>query len=383
MKTIKKKSPLRLLLTMMPAMVIGSVCFGEVSYIVISSDADSEISSDKDYTHAIDFGTSGTATVDGVVFVNDINVASSDGRANSGSRTYGPSPHAGNAPPAVTGNVASVFTDMHYNGSDLSYIELTGLTAGNVYDVRLYERAWDFQGSIRTFYAAYDVGGDGTVEFKTEKINQNDPTLTPPGLAGNVSYALSYKYTADSTGKIKVIVDLADDQTGTYHLYGLTNEDLGPDDPNAPSVDAGDNLISWSGQATPMNPTVSNNDPANPELTYLWTAEPADNVVFSDPADPTNPSPSTSLAPAVTITGETDDPTVVTLTLTVTRPGSEPVSNRIKVKVYDDSCDAAVANGAVIDEADIDENCIVDLADFSLQALAWLVDYSSTGPVPK
>ena len=115
---------------------------------------------------------------------------------------------------------------MRYDGPDPGDIELTGLTPGQWYDLRLYERAWDYQGSIRTFYAGYDVGSDGSVEFTTPKINQDDPSLATPGLSGDVSYAISYVYQADASGKIKVTIDLADDKTGTYHLYGLTNQEL-------------------------------------------------------------------------------------------------------------------------------------------------------------
>jgi hypothetical protein len=215
----------------MIAAVAGMACPlmvpAEVSYHTMTNDASSEISSSKTYTHAIDFGSSGAATVNGVVFATDVNVAAG-GRLNSGSRTYGPSPHGGNTPPAVSENVASVFADMHYNGPDLGYIELTGLVAGTWYDVRLYDRAWDYEGALRTFYIGYDVGGDGSIEFTSPKIDQNRAALIPPGLSGNVSWAMSHVYQADASGKLRVIIDLADDQTGTYHLYGLTNQELPP-----------------------------------------------------------------------------------------------------------------------------------------------------------
>ena len=199
----------------------------EISYPQITDDASSGISSSNTYTHAIDFGNSGAATVNGVVFAVEVNVPA-DGRSNSGTRTYGPNSHAGNTPPAVSGSIAGVFQDMRYNGPDPGYVELTGLTDGKWYDVRLYERAWDYNGTLRTYYAGYDVGGDGSVEFTTPKIDQNRPTLTPPGLSGNVSWALSHVYQADATGKMKVTIDLAPDQSGTYHLYGITNEELPP-----------------------------------------------------------------------------------------------------------------------------------------------------------
>ena len=193
-----------------------------ISYAQITNDADSGISSADTYTHALDFGSSGAATVNGVAFANDVNV-SAGGRTNSGTRTYGPQVHGGNTPPVVSGSVASIFTDMRYDGPDGGYIELTGLTVGQWYDVRLYDRAWDYGGSVRTFYAGYDVGSNGTLEYTTPKIDQNRGNLTPPGMSGNVSWAMSCVYQADSSGKMKVIIDLASDQSGTYHLYGLTN----------------------------------------------------------------------------------------------------------------------------------------------------------------
>ena len=202
----------------------GGAGGGGLSFFQITNNADSGIEAAKIYTHAIDFGNTGAATVDTVVFATDVNV-SAGGRTNAGTRTYATSNHqASGTPPGVIGEVASVFTDCRYNGPDLGYVELTGLTEGQWYDVRLYDRSWGYQAGNRTYYAVYDVGGDGAVEFTTPKINQNDANLDPPNLTGDVSWAMSYVYQADATGKIKVIIDIADDFTGSYHLYGLTNE---------------------------------------------------------------------------------------------------------------------------------------------------------------
>ena len=196
---------------------------GTISYVQITNDADSGISSSNNYTHAIDWGTSGAATVNGVVFANEIGTAAG-GRSNEGVRTYGPNPHPGDEPPAVTGDVASVFNDFNYNGPDLGYVELTGLTGGLWYELRLYERAWDYQGDVRAYSASFDVGSDGSVEFTTPIIDQSDATQSPPGLSGNVSYAMSYVYQADASGTLKIIIDLVDIEVATYHLYGLTNQ---------------------------------------------------------------------------------------------------------------------------------------------------------------
>jgi len=327
--TTKKRIRTVLTLATVVMAIVGlaatSANAGDISYVQVTNDADSGISAEKTYTHAIDFGSSGAATVGGVVFTTDINVAAG-GRSNSGTRTYGPSKHGGNTPPAVSGNIASVFTDMRYNGPDLAYIELTGLANGWLYDVRLYERAWDYESAFRTFYAGYDVGSDGSVEFTTPKIDQNRAALTPPGLSGDVSWAMSYVYQADASGKIKIIIDLADDQTGTYHLYGLTNETIGPADANAPDVDAGVDMISWSGQGVLLDPNIVEAPGSDwTSLTYLWSAD--DPCAVFDPSADVNDPTVTIIKPALTLTAVTivnpgfENPVLADGTSTSTPPG--------------------------------------------------------------
>jgi len=112
-------------------------------------------------------------------------------------------------------------------------------------------------------------------------------------------------------------------------------------------------------------------------LTYLWSADPADGVEFSDPD---------ALAPTVTITKATDNPSVVTLTLAVNNEGrvEPPVTDTMTIDVYDDSCLAAKAVGlAVIDPTDFDGNCITNFGDFAVMATTWLDDYTLTAPEPK
>lgn len=222
----------------------AQIASGQISYVPISNDADSGISSDLTYTHAVDFGATALATVNGVVFANDLGQAAGD-IGNTGVRGYGPNRHPGNAPPAVAGNVAEIFRDMHYNGPDGSSIELTGLTPGEFYEFRLYERAWDAN-ATRTFALDFDIGSNGSVEASTPIINQNNPALPTPGLAENVSYALIYKYQADANGSLRITVDLADDSTGTYHLYGLTNA-VDPDGSAVYLVSLDSNLFSTGG----------------------------------------------------------------------------------------------------------------------------------------
>ena len=153
---------------------------------------------------------------------------------------------------------------------------------------------------------------------------------------------------------------------------------MGSADRNSPTVDAGADMISWSGQAVTMDPNVVEKEGSDwTSLTYLWTAVPDDGVEFSDPD---------ALAPSVTITKATDNPSIVTLTLAVNNVGriEPPVEDTMTIDVYDDSCLAAEAAGlAVIDPTDFDGNCITNFADFAVMATTWLDDYTLTGPVAK
>ena len=154
-------------------------------------------------------------------------------------------------------------------------------------------------------------------------------------------------------------------------------------DPNLPSVDAGISMISWSGQAVPMVPNIveaPGSDWTN--LTYLWTAEPdgigdPDLDVVIAGADTENASVTISK----TATG---DATVVRMTLAVNNEGraEPPVTDILKIYVYDDACLAAEGTGSLeLDPTDLDGNCITNFLDFAVLATAWLDDYTLTEPV--
>ena len=149
-------------------------------------------------------------------------------------------------------------------------------------------------------------------------------------------------------------------------------------DPTLPTVDAGRDVIAWSGEDVTLDPNVVNNtsDPVT-DLTYTWSADPDDGVEFSNP---------NALAPTVTITKATDNPSIVTLTLAVNNEGrlEPPVTDTMMIDVYDDSCLAAKAAGeAVFDPTDFNQDCITDFEDFAVMATTWLDDYMLTEPVAK
>jgi len=151
-------------------------------------------------------------------------------------------------------------------------------------------------------------------------------------------------------------------------------------DPNVPEVDAGVDMVTWSGEPVQLDPNIVEQPGSTwTNLTYLWTADPADGVVFDPSADVE--------APVVTITKETDNPSVVTLTLAVNNEGNPPeeaVTDTMKIDVYDDACIAAVTLGlAELDPSDFDGDCITNFSDFAVLAATWLDDYTLTEPVPK
>jgi hypothetical protein len=201
-----------------------------LNFIQITGDADCGITSNNvgTYTHALDFGNGPFATVNGLEFVQDFGTAVVGGPQNSGVRTFGSRSHNGGTPPAVGGDIASVFRDMFYWGST-GYVELTGLTPGTWYDVRFYDRAWGYPAD-RPYTAGYDVDSDGSVEYTTPPINTDNPTEAPVNLDGNVSWVTSYRYQAGAAGKIKININ------GGIHLYGLTNQEIDVTPPLDPLV---------------------------------------------------------------------------------------------------------------------------------------------------
>jgi len=143
-------------------------------------------------------------------------------------------------------------------------------------------------------------------------------------------------------------------------------------DSNLPSVNAGIDMITWSGEPVQLDPNFADGYMPN---SFTWSADDDTGVVF-DPNEFVE-------APIVTITKDTDNPSPVKLTLAVT-DGTDAYENSMTIDVYDDACLAAQAAGlAVIDPTDIDENCITNFGDFAVMATTWLDDYTLTGPVVK
>jgi len=138
------------------------------------------------------------------------------------------------------------------------------------------------------------------------------------------------------------------------------------------SVNAGTNMITWSGEPVELDATIQEGVTV---VSYAWSAEPNDGVVFSD---------ETVEDPNVTITKGTDNPSTVRLTLTVNDGVNPPVRDTIRIDVYDDACKAAIGKGLAVDNpGDLDGNCITGFGDLVVMATKWLTYSGLTGPVPK
>jgi len=94
------------------------------------------------------------------------------------------------------------------------------------------------------------------------------------------------------------------------------------------SVNAGDDMITWSGEPVELDATVQDGVTV---VSYAWSAIPDDGVVFSD---------ETVEDPNVTITKGPGDMASVFVRLTVDDGVNSPVSDTIVIDVYDDACKA-------------------------------------------
>ena len=212
---------------------LGGALAPGISYHPITDDASTGISSSKSYTHAIDFGNNnntdnGLASIGGVDFVDNFGQTSGT-ITNLGSTTI-TNNNGGNANHNASGQIAKLLYDMQFDDAS-GEVLLTGLTPDGWYDLRFYNRDWDSSAGTRRQNFSYDVGDDGTLEVAPFLIYADDASQTPPEFDNfNDAYAMSYMFQADETGNLKVFINRAVVTDGTYHMYGLTNEEL--PDPN-------------------------------------------------------------------------------------------------------------------------------------------------------
>ncbi len=214
-----------------------------ITYHPITGDADCGISDTTTYTHAVDFGSdSPRALINGVQFqaggTTFGSIAGTAATIGTGTTTI-PTAHSGSsdAAPYLNGaaycHMEDLVEDMNYNDAT-GIITLTGLTPGTSYRFRLYNRQWGTTaGSIRGQNIGFDTDGVGsdisgaehTAAFEADDASQPDPSF---GTFSQV-YALTCDYAlSPGVSTLTVYVNMKAGDSGTYHLYGLTNEELPP-----------------------------------------------------------------------------------------------------------------------------------------------------------
>jgi hypothetical protein len=207
------------------ALAGNSASAGTISYVQITSDADSGISTSNTYTHKLDFDTTtstgGGATVNGVEF----------DRADEASAVYSGSwadANAGTANSAsIGGGVGGLLQGFLLRGASATNdqtntLTISGLTEGTEYDFRIYSGQWR-GGTARNNTITFDPAG---ASDSTPLINQDNPTAI--GFSGTDAYYINYNYTATASGTLLVDFTTGPDSLGTtqgsWHIYAITNQ---------------------------------------------------------------------------------------------------------------------------------------------------------------
>lgn len=234
-----------------------------VEVVALTDDLSSGISSSTTYTHAISGG--GPATINGVLF-EELGVAVTPANFNwivsAGAKGEIDPINNGDWVPA-TGNVTGaglldLFGGFTYGatgnpGVTQTYV-LSGLTVGQSYKLKLFVRTWDTEGSGRPIDLTFTNGE--TVEQPFGAILTDRPGIVLNNGNNQSAFYISYTYVAEATD---LIIDAgihtsAIAASGSYHMYGLSNEVVGP-----PSTDlkitsvtrtpTGDIVINFTGAA--------------------------------------------------------------------------------------------------------------------------------------
>ena len=149
------------------------------------------------------------------------------------------------------------------------------------------------------------------------------------------------------------------------------------------SVDAGEDMITWSGQVVQLDATVV--DDGESTVTYAWTADAAS---LADPNLTITITNADQEDATVTITKTVPTGGAVTVTLTLgvsDEYNMTPLEDTLTIDVYDDACQAAVVGLSLDADNPLDYNkdCIANLEDAAVMASKWAVDNSLTEAIAK
>lgn len=196
-----------------------------------TDDASTGISTANTYTHAISGGSA--RTVNGVDFeqlspdVVPANFSWDAGGLNKNQvvNNFGDWTEANGR--SVTGpEILGLLQDFTYSGNGANQpsaqtFVVSGLTAGTNYDMRLYVRPWDTEGSGRAIAFTYTNGAE-----VDEISGLEDRPGTVLGTGDELSaYYLNYAFTAQ-TDSVTINAAVGSDVTnsGSFHMYALSNQ---------------------------------------------------------------------------------------------------------------------------------------------------------------
>ena len=129
----------------------------------------------------------------------------------------------------VSPNVENLLASFTYSGTgpnpgNSQIFTLSNLTPGASYDLRIYSRAWDTEGSGRPIDLVF-TNGDQTVQPFGSMALDRPGFLTGSGF-NNDAYYLTFQYTAQTTELVinAAVPVCAPGNSGSFHLYALSNE---------------------------------------------------------------------------------------------------------------------------------------------------------------
>ena len=180
------------------------------STVAWSDDATSGIDGSYVYTHAYNFGNATGAIVNGINFTG---IAGANPSAANYTSVLGNSYN--NDVNNITGLGAALAKDFVYGGFPEVH-NLTGLTPGKNYVFTLYAVGWEAAGG--RFGALVGGKGDGITAIDQDQFGDNN------------GIRIEYRYTADSTGALKVTSSEIQNagQAAAMHIYAMSNREADP-----------------------------------------------------------------------------------------------------------------------------------------------------------
>ncbi len=206
-----------------------------LALVRVTDDASTGISTAKTYTHKMSGGDS--ATINGVTLeklganVTPANFvwSASNGKSEISNTvgTWVPASGGVTGPGALSMFGGFVY-DTNVNPSGFQTYTLSGLTVGQTYTLNLFIRPWaNTISSFRPIDLEFTNGSTNEVPFGA--LVEDRPGIVLNNGNNNSAYYVSYTYVAETTNLVVKagVHPSAPAGSGSFHLYGLTNEVLG------------------------------------------------------------------------------------------------------------------------------------------------------------